>query len=106
MKKTVLTQKRLTIKELSLFSIVLFYFRFGHHDNNNENFIKLFQMPHSKCLPSFKTSVAQIKKIAHVISYFIHQFYCSTLIMRTHSYYADTCKISNFRNFLGNFTLN
>ena len=25
----------------SLFSIILFYFRFGHHDNN-ENFINLF----------------------------------------------------------------
>ena len=49
----------LTVKELSLFSITLFYFRFGHHDNN-ENFINLFLMPHSKCLPSFKTLVAQI----------------------------------------------
>ena len=61
----VLTQKRLTIKELSLFSIILFYFRFGHHDNN-ENFINLFLMAHSKCLPSFKTLVAQIMKIEHV----------------------------------------
>ena len=48
MKKIVLTQKPLTIKELSLFSIILFYFRFGNHDNN-ENFIKLFLMPHSVC---------------------------------------------------------
>ena len=70
MKKLVLTQKPLTIKELSLFSTILFYFQFGHHDNN-ENFIKLFLMPHSKCLPSFKTLVGQIMKIAHVINYFI-----------------------------------
>ena len=68
MKKIVLTKKPLTIKEFSLFSIILFYFRFGHHDNN-ENFINL--LPHSKCLPSFKTLVAQITKIAHVIIYFI-----------------------------------
>ena len=68
MKKIVLTQKRLTIKELSLFSIILFYFRFGHHD---ENFINLFLMAHGKCLPSFKTLVANITKIAHVINYFI-----------------------------------
>ena len=52
-KKLVLTQKLLTIKELSSFLIILFYFRFGHHDNN-ENFINLFLMPHSKYLPSFK----------------------------------------------------
>ena len=70
MKKIVLTQKLLTIKELSLFSILLFYFRFGYHDNN-ENFINLFPMPHSKCLPSFKALVAQITKIAHVIIYII-----------------------------------
>ena len=66
----VLTKKPLTIKELSLFSIIFFYFRFGYHDNN-ENFINLFIMPYSKCLPSFKTLVAQITKIAHVIIYFI-----------------------------------
>ena len=53
MKKIVLARKPLTIKELSLFSILLFYLRFGHHDNN-ENFINLFLMLHSKCLPSFK----------------------------------------------------
>ena len=45
MKKIVLTKKPLTIKELSLFSIILFYFLFSHHDNN-ENFINLFPMPH------------------------------------------------------------
>ena len=50
MKKIALTQKPLTIKELSLFSMILFYFRLGHHDNN-ENLINLFLMPHSKCLP-------------------------------------------------------
>ena len=70
MKKIVLTEKPLTIKELFLFSITLFYFRFGHHDTD-ENFIILFLMPHSKCLPSFKTLVAQITKIVHVINYFI-----------------------------------
>ena len=70
MKKIVLTQKPLTIKELSLFSIILFCFRFGYHDNN-ENFINLFLMPHGKCLPSFKTLVAQIMKIVHIINYFI-----------------------------------
>ena len=70
MKKIVLTKKPLTIKELSLFSIILFHFRFGHHDNN-ENVIILFLMPYSKCLPSFKTLVAKITKIAHVIIYFI-----------------------------------
>ena len=70
MKKIVLTQKPLTIKELSLFSMISFYFRLGHHDNN-ENFINLFLMPHSKCLPSLKTLVAQITKIPHVINYFI-----------------------------------
>ena len=70
MKKIVLTNKPLSIKELSLFSIILFYFRFGHHDNN-ENFINLFLMPHSKRLPSFKTLLAQITKIAYVIIYFI-----------------------------------
>ena len=70
MKKIVLTKKTLTIKELSLFSIILFYFRFGHYDNN-ENFINLFLMLHSKCLPSFKTSVAETTKIAYVIIYFI-----------------------------------
>ena len=70
MKKIVLTKKPLTIKELSIFSIILFYFRFGHHDNS-ENVINLFLMPHSKCLPSFKTLVAQITKIAQVIIYFI-----------------------------------
>ena len=70
MKKIVLTQKAFDYKELSLFLIILFYFRFGHHDNN-ENFINLFLMPHSKYLPSFKTLVAQITKIAHVINYFI-----------------------------------
>ena len=53
-KKIVLTQKPLTIKKLSLFSIILSYFRFGHHDKN-ENFINLFLMPLGKCLPSFKT---------------------------------------------------
>ena len=53
-KKIVHTQKPLTVKELSLFSIILFYARFGHYDNN-ENFINLCLMPHSKCLPSFKT---------------------------------------------------
>ena len=70
MKKIVLTQKPLTIKELSLFSIILFYFRFGHNDNN-ENFINLFLMLYSKCLPSFKALVAEITKTAHVINYFI-----------------------------------
>ena len=69
-KKIVLTQRPLTIKELSLFSIILFYFWFGHHDDN-ENFINLFLMPHSKCLVSFKTLVAKITKIAHLINYFI-----------------------------------
>ena len=52
-KKIVLTQKPLTIKEFSSFSITLFYFRFGHHDNN-KNFINLLLMPHSKYMPSFK----------------------------------------------------
>ena len=103
MKKKILTQKPLTIKELSLFSIILFYFRFGHHDNN-ENFTSLFLMPHSKCLPSFKTLVAQITKIAHVINYFIWE---SALITSSallfYSYYADICKISNFRNFSRKF---
>ena len=74
MKKIVLTQKPLIIKELSLFLIILFNFQFGHHDNN-ENFINLFLMPHSFFflifLPSFKTLVAQIMKIAHIINYFI-----------------------------------
>ena len=70
MKKNCSYTKALTIKELSLFSIILFYFRFGHHDNK-ENFINLFLMPHSKCLPSFKTLVAQITKIAHIINCFI-----------------------------------
>ena len=70
MKKIALTQKPLAIKELSLFLIILFYFRFGHHDNN-ENFINLFPMPHSEYLPSFKTLFEQITKIAHVINYFI-----------------------------------
>ena len=69
-KKIVLTQKPLIIKELSLFSIILFYFQFCHR-TVNENFINLFLMPHSKCLPSFKTLVAQITKTAHVINYFI-----------------------------------
>ena len=69
MKKIVLTKKLLTVKELSLFSIMLFYFRFGHHDNN-ENFIKLFLMPYSKRLLSFKTLIAQITKIAHAVNYF------------------------------------
>ena len=63
-------KKLLTIKELSLFSVISVYFRFGHHDNN-ENFINLYLIPHSKCLPSFKTLVAQITKIAHVIVHFI-----------------------------------
>ena len=62
MTKIVLTQKPLTIKELSLVLILVFYFRFGHHDNN-ENFINLFLVPYSKYLPSFKTLVAQITKI-------------------------------------------
>ena len=70
MKKIGLTQKPLTIKELSLFLIIMFYFRFGHHDSK-ENFVNPFLMPHSKYLPSFKTLVAQITKIAHVINYFI-----------------------------------
>ena len=70
MEKIVLTEKPLTIEELSLFSIILFYFRFGHHDNN-ENFINLLLMRHSKCLPSFKKLVAQIMKIAHIINYII-----------------------------------
>ena len=70
MKKIVLTQKPLIKKEHSLFLIVLFYFRFGHHDKN-ENSINLFLMPRSKYLPSFKTLVAQITKIVHVINYFI-----------------------------------
>ena len=69
-KKLVLTQKPLTVKELPLFLIILFYFRFGHHDNN-ENFINLFLMPHSKYLLNLKTLVAQITKIAHVVNYFI-----------------------------------
>ena len=55
MTKIVLTQKPLTIKELSLFLILVFYFRFGHHDNN-ENFINLFLVPYSKYLPSFNIS--------------------------------------------------
>ena len=70
MKKLVFTKKPLTIKDLSLFLIILFYFRFGHHDNS-ENFINLFIMPYSKCLPSFKTLAAQITKIAHINIYFI-----------------------------------
>ena len=70
MKNVVLRKKPLTIKELPLFSIILFYFRFCHNDNN-ENVINLFLLPHSKCLPSFKTLVVQITKIAHVIIYFI-----------------------------------
>ena len=77
MKKIILTEKLFTIKELSLFVIILFYFLFGHHDNN-ENFINLFLMPHSKYLPNLKTLVTQIKKIAHVINYFILE---SALIM-------------------------
>ena len=68
MKKNCSYKQALTIKELSLFSIILFYFRFGH-DDNNENFINL--MAHSKCLPSFKTLVAQITKVAPVINYFV-----------------------------------
>ena len=68
-RRIVPTQKPLTIKELSLFSIILFYVRFGQHDNN-ENFINLFLMPHNKCVQSFKTLVAQITEIAHVINYF------------------------------------
>ena len=70
MKKPVLTKNPSTIKELSLFSIILFYFRFGHHVNI-ENLINLFLMPHSNFLLSFKTLVAQITKMAHVIIYFI-----------------------------------
>ena len=104
--KIVLTQKRLIIKELPLFSIILFYFRFGQHDNN-KNFIKLFLMAHSKCLPSFKTLVAQIMKTAHVINYFIQESALITSsILLFYSYYADICKISNIWNFLENFTLN
>ena len=103
MKKNCSYKKPLIIKEFSLFSIILFYFRFGHHDNN-ENFINLFLMPHSKCLPSFKTLVAQARKRAHVIIYFIYE---SALIMSSillfYSYYADICKISNFRNFSRKF---
>ena len=70
MKKIVLAQTPLTIKELPLLSIILFYFECGHHDNK-ENFISLFLMSHSKCLPSFKTLVAQITKIAHITIYCI-----------------------------------
>ena len=103
MKKIVLTKKPLTIKELSLFSIMLLYFRFGHHDNN-ENFISLFLMPHSKCLLSFKTLVAQITKIEHVIIYFIQESALITSsILLFYSYYADICKISNFRSFSWKF---
>ena len=103
MKKIVLTKKPLTIKELCLFSVILFYFRFDHHDNN-ENFINLFLMPYSKCLPSFKTLVAQITKIAHVIIYFIQESALITSsILLFYSYYADICKISNFRNFSRKF---
>ena len=93
----------MTIKELSLLSIILFYFRFGHYDSN-ENFINLFLMPHSKCLPSFKTLVAQITKIAHFIIYFIYESALITSsVLLFYSYYADICKISNFRNFSGKF---
>ena len=103
MKKIVLTQKPLTIKGLSLFSIILFYFRFVHHDNN-ENFIMLFLILHSKCLPSFKTLVAQITKIAHVIIYFIQESALITSsILLFYSYDADICKISNFRNISRKF---
>ena len=103
MKKIVLTQKLLTIKELSLFSIILFYFRFDHHDNN-ENFINLFLMPHSKCLPSSKTLVALIRKIAHVINYFIKESALITSsILLFYSHYSDLGKISNFQNFSQKF---
>ena len=71
MKKLVLTHKPLTIKELSLFSIILFYFRFCHHDHN-ENFINLFIMSHGKFLSSFKTLVAQITKILDVIDFVVN----------------------------------
>ena len=57
-------------------------------------------MPHSKCLPSFKTFVAQITKIAHVIIYFIQESALITSsVLLFCSYHADICKISNFRNF-------
>ena len=103
MKKIVLTKKPLTIKEPSLFSVILFYFRFGDHDNN-ENFINLFLMPHSKCLPSFKTSVAQITNLAHVIIYFIlESALITSSVLLFYAYYADICKISNFRNFSWKF---
>ena len=103
MKKLLFTKKPLTIKELSLFSIILFYFRFGYHDNN-ENFINLFLMPLSKCLPTFKTLVAQIIKIAHVIIYFIlESALITSSVLLFYSYYADICKISNFRNFSWKF---
>ena len=95
--------KPLTIKELSLFSIILFYFRFGRHDNN-ENFINLLLMPRSKCLPSFKTLVTQIRKIAHVIDYFIlESALITSSILLFYSFYTDICKISNFRNFSRKF---
>ena len=78
-------------------------FLVSNHDNN-ENFINLFLMPHSKYLPSFKTLVAQITKIAHVINYFIQESALITSsILVLYSYYADICKISNFRNFSRKF---
>ena len=102
MKKVVLTQKRLTIKR-AFFVFSYIVFQFGHHENN-ETFIKLFPMHHSKCLPSFKTLVAQITKIAHIINYFIQE---SALIMSSillfYSYYADICKTSNFQIFSQKF---
>ena len=105
MKKHCSYTKPLTIKELSLFSIILFYFRFGLHDNN-KNFINLILMPHSKCLPNFKTLVAQITKIAHVINYFIQESALITSsILLFYSFYADICKISNFRNFFSEILL-
>ena len=81
----------------------MFYFRFGHHDND-ENFINLFLMPHSKCLPSFKALAAQITKIAHIIIYFIYKSaLIASSILLFYFYYADIFKISNFRNFSRKF---
>ena len=70
MKKNCSYTKAFDYKRAFFVLIILFYFRFGHHDNN-ENFINLFLMAHSKYLPSFKTLVTQITKIADVIDYFI-----------------------------------
>ena len=61
-------------------------------------------MSHSECLPSFKTFVAQITKIAHVINYFIYESALITSsVVLFYSYYAEICKISNFRNFSRKF---